>query len=243
MEIRIGRGGGPDGRTEGLGPVNTEGLPQETARQIGDIITKMDFFDLPTTIAKPGGADVIEYKTIVETTVGDHGRTHIVCSNDLSDTTYRQQLSDLTKLLEESGAKFVPYEAGPFFTAGGSLAARYDLTGDGVTIKYLPNASLSKGERLLGYSDGQRSLDFYGKDARRVQVPDLGGSCVSVTLADTAAGSITATLLVPDVSFSGHDTAWSFPVESVLITVSPGPGRHTDSYEVTKLIGEARESE
>lgn len=232
MEITIQRGGGLDGRTEKLGPVDTDGLPQETARQVGDIITKMDFFALPANITKPGGADVVEYLT----TVVDHDRRQTVSWNDLSDTTYRQQLGDLIQLLEESGPKFAPYEAGPIVSHIVMGPERYDLTGDGVTIQYFPNAPLNKDMRLLGYSDGQGSRDFAPDDARRVDVADLDGTCISVTLAETDSGKTAATLLVPDVSFGGDETAWSFPVETLLITTNRG----YHSYKVTKLVGEAR---
>jgi hypothetical protein len=239
MEITIDRGAGLDGRTEKLGPVNTETLPKEIAAQVADLITtKLDFFDKPATISKPGGADVIEYVT----TVVDGDRRHTVYSNDLSDIAYRGPFGELIKLLEESGATFTPYEAGPFFSKIVAGASRYDLTGDGITIRYLPFAPLNKGDRLLEYSDHQGTQDFDEDDTRRVEVADLNGTLVTVTLAEKPAGPITATLLVPTVYFTGHDTAWSFPVQTILITASPdADGRHR-SLKVTTLVGEARMS-
>lgn len=108
MELTIERCGGLVGRAERLGPVDTAGLPQDVARQIGAIVSKMKFFGLPATITKPGGADLVEYKT----TVADGGRTHTVYSNDLSDAGYQKELGDLIGLLEVSGAKFAVIELG-----------------------------------------------------------------------------------------------------------------------------------
>jgi hypothetical protein len=237
MEITIEKAGGLTGRTEKIGPVDTAGLSQDNARQIRDIVGEMNFFALPTTIAKAGGADVIEYQT----TITDGGRSYTVYSNDLTDPTYQKQLGQLINALEVSGAQFVAVEPPsivPHFVVG---ASRYDLTGDGVTLAYFPFASLNKGEPVLKYSDAHRSLDFYDKDVRTVDVADLGGPCVSVTLDDGGAPwrSTTATMLVPAVVFHGGDTAWSFPVQTVMITRSPDTSRQGTSYKMINLVGQA----
>jgi hypothetical protein len=237
MEITIEKGGGFTGQTERLGPVNTDELPRDVARKLGDLVTAMNFFSLPTTIAKPGGADVVEYAT----QVADDGHSHTVYSNSLSDKTYERQLSDLVDLLEKSGAKFAVVHL-DFTPKNVAQASLYTLTGDGITLDYSTFANLNKGERVLGYSDGHHSLDFYDKDVRTVDIADLGGRCVSVTLEDGGEPwrSTTATLVIPEVSFSGGDTAWSFPVETLLIITSPATSREGRTYRVIKLVGEAR---
>jgi hypothetical protein len=84
-------------------------------------------------------------------------------------------------------------------------------------------------------------LDFYDKDVRSVEVADLGGACVSVALHNGGVPwrSTKATLLVPAVVFHGGDTAWSFPVQTFMITNSPGTGRQGASYTGINLVGEA----
>jgi hypothetical protein len=233
MEVTIERCGGSIGRAEMLGPVDTAGVPRDVARQVGAIVSTMKFFGLPATITKPGGADLVEYKT----TVADGGRTHTVYSNDLSDAAYQKELANLIGLLELSGAKFAVIELG--ITSKIAMeASRYDLTGGGITLAYFTFADLNK-ERILWYSDGHRSLDFYEKDVRVGDVPDLDGHCLSVTLEGEGWKAITATLLVPRVGFTGADTAWSSPVEAAMIIVSPAASGRGKSYNVTNLEGEA----
>jgi hypothetical protein len=233
VEVTIERCGGLIGRAEKLGPVDTTAVPQDVARQVGAIVSKMKFFGLPATITKPGGAGLVEYKT----TVADGGRTHTVYSNDLSDATYQKELANLIGLLEVSGAKFAVIELG-IASKIAMEASRYDLTGGGITLTYFTFADLNK-ERILRYADGHRSLDFYEKDVRVGDVPDLDGHCRSVTLEGEGWKAITATLLVPRVGFTGADTAWSSPVEAALIIASPAASGRGRSYNVTNLEGEA----
>jgi hypothetical protein len=233
VEVTIERCGGLIGRAEKLGPVDTTAVPQDVARQVGAIVSKMKFFGLPATITKPGGAGLVEYKT----TVADGGRTHTVYSNDLSDATYQKELANLIGLLEVSGAKFAVIELG-IASKIAMEASRYDLTGGGITLTYFTFADLNK-ERILRYADGHRSLDFYEKDVRVGDVPDLDGHCLSVTLEGEGWKAITATLLVPRVGFTGADTAWSSPVEAAMIIASPAAGGRGKSYNVTNLEGEA----
>ena len=233
VEVTIERCGGLIGPAEKLGPVDTTAVPQDVARQVGAIVSKMKFFGLPATITKPGGAGLVEYKT----TVADGGRTHTVYSNDLSDATYQKELANLIGLLEVSGAKFAVIELG-IASKIAMEASRYDLTGGGITLTYFTFADLNK-ERILRYADGHRSLDFYEKDVRVGDVPDLDGHCLSVTLEGEGWKAITATLLVPRVGFTGADTAWSSPVEAALIIASPAASGRGRSYNVTNLEGEA----
>ena len=100
MEITIERCGGLIGQAERLGPVDTARLSQDVAGKVDAIISEMKFFDLPVTITKPGGADLVEYRT----TVADGSRTHTVYSNELSDAAYQMELSDLISLLETAGS-------------------------------------------------------------------------------------------------------------------------------------------
>jgi hypothetical protein len=233
MEITIERCGGFVGRAERLGPVDTAGLRRDVARQAGAIISRMKLFGQPATITRPGGADLVEYKT----TVVDGGRSHTNYSNDLSDAAYQKELGDLIGLLEAWGAKFAVVELG--ITSKIAMeASRYDLTGGRITLAYFTFADLNN-ERILWYSDGHRSLDFYEKDVRIGDVPDLDGHCVSVTLDGEGRHAITATLLVSRATFTGADTAWSLPVEAAVIITGPGASGRSKSYTVTKLVGEA----
>jgi hypothetical protein len=233
MEVTIERCGGLIGRAERLGPVDTANLAQGLARQVGAVVSQMKLFDLPATITRPGGADVVEYKT----TVADGAHTRTVYSNDLSDAAYREALTDLVALLEVAGSKFAVIEL--WITSKIAMeASRYDLTGSGVTLSYFTFADMNK-ERILWYSDGRRSLDFYEKDVRIDDVPDLDGRCVTVTLEGEGWKAVTATLLVPRVGFTGGDTAWSSPVEGVMIVASPAASGRGKSYDATRLVGEA----
>ena len=233
MEVTVERCGGLVGRAGRLGPVDTANLAPDLARRVGAVVSKIKFFDLPATITRPGGADVVEYKT----TVVDGSRIHTVYSNDLSDAAYQNELADLIGLLEVSGAKFAVIEA--WITSKIAMeASRYDLTGRGVTLSYFTFADTNK-ERILWYSNGHRSLDFYEKDVRVGDVPDLDGHCVTVTLEGEGWTAVTATLLVPRVGFTGADTAWSAPIEAVMIVASPAASGRGKGYDVTRLVGEA----
>jgi hypothetical protein len=95
MEITITQTGGIVGLLK-LGPVDTETLPENTARRLNDIITGMDFFNLPADITRDDGANVPSY----ETTVVDHNRTHTVRSNENSPISYTKQLGELIGLVE-----------------------------------------------------------------------------------------------------------------------------------------------
>jgi hypothetical protein len=233
MEVTIERCGGWVGRAERLGPVDIAGVPQGSARRIGVVVSETNFYGLPATITKPGGADLVEYKT----TIADGPRTHTVYSNDLSDPAYQRKLGDLIGLLELSGAKFAVIEL-----ASGSKAAtealRYDLTGEGIMLAYFTFGDL-KNERILSYSDGHRSLDFYQNNARTGDVPDLDGRCVMVNLKGEGLTAVTATLLVPNVCFTGADTAWSTPVDAAMIVAGPAASGRGKSYHAIDLVGEA----
>ncbi|WP_077100474.1 hypothetical protein [Mycobacterium terramassiliense] len=198
------------------------------------VVSEMGFYGLPATITKPGGADVVEYKT----TIAVGARTHIVYSNDLSEEAYQQKLADLIGLLELSGAKFAVIE--PASNSKAAMEAlRYDLTGGGITLAYFTFGDL-KNERILWYSDGDRSLDFYHTDVRTGDVPDLDGRCVMVKLKGAGAKAVTATLLVPSVCFTGADTAWSTPVDAAMIIAGPAASGRGKSYHAINLVGEAR---
>jgi hypothetical protein len=233
MEVTIERCGGWVGRAERLGPVDIAGVPSDSARRISALVSEMNFFALPVTITKPGGADLVEYKT----TVAEGGRTHTVYSNDLSDPAYNRELGDLIRLLELSGAKFAVIELAVTSKAA-MEALRYDLTGGGITLSYFTFGDLNK-ERILWYSDGHRSLDFYEKDVRTGDVPDLDGRCVMVKLKGGGLKAVIATLLVPSVCFTGADTAWSSPVEAAMIIAGPAASGRGKSYRVINLVGEA----
>ncbi|OBF54738.1 hypothetical protein A5787_03965 [Mycobacterium sp. 852002-50816_SCH5313054-b] len=200
---------------------------------MGAAVTEMSFYGLPATITKPGGADLVEYKT----TITDGTRAHTVYSNDLSDAAYQRKLGDLVGLLEMSGAKFAVIE--PASSSKAAMEAlRYDLTGGGITLAYFTFGDLKK-ERILWYSDGHRSLDFYQSDVRTGDVPDLDGRCVMVNLKGEGHKAVTATLLVPSVCFTGADTAWSTPVDAAMIIAAPGASSRGKSYHAINLVGEA----
>lgn len=105
MKITITRIGGVTGIPEELGPVDTDSLEKDTARQVSELIAKMDFFNLPADIAKAESAEAFDY----DTTVTDGSRTHTVHSNDNSTATYKNQLHELIELL---GANFTLAPAG-----------------------------------------------------------------------------------------------------------------------------------
>lgn len=233
MEVTIERCGGWVGRAERLGPVDMAGVPHGSARRMGALVSELNFYGLPITITKPGGAEHVEYKT----TIADGGRTHTVYSNDLSDAAYQRKLGDLIGLLELSGAKFAVIEP-----ASGSKAVmealRYDLTGGGITLAYFTFGDL-KEERVLWYCDKQRSLDFYQNDVRTGDVPDLDGRCVMVNLKGEGPKAVTATLLVPSVRFTGAETAWSTPVDATMIISGPAASGRGKSYRAINLVGGA----
>lgn len=233
MEVTIERCGGWIGRAERLGPAEIGGVRQASARRMNAIVSEMNFYGLPATITKPGGADLVEYKT----TIADGVRTHTVYSNDLSEPAYQRKLGDLIGLLELSGAKFAVIE--PASSSKAAMEAlRYDLTGGGITLAYFTFGDL-KQDRVLRYSDGHRSLDFYAKDVRTGDVPDLDGRCVMVNLRAEGPKAVTVTLLVPSVCFTGADTAWSTPVDAALIIAGPAASGRGKSYRAVNLVGEA----
>jgi hypothetical protein len=233
MEVTIERCGGWVGRAERLGPVDMAAVPHGSTRRVGAVVAEMNVYGLPATITKPGGADLVEYKT----TITDGGRTHTVYSNDLSDAAYQRKLGDLIGLLELSGAKFAVIE--PASSSKAAMEAlRYDLTGGGITLAYFTFGDL-KNERVLWYSDSHRSLDFYQNTVRTGDVPDLDGRCVMVNLKGEGSKAVTATLLVPSICFTGADTAWSTPVDAAMIIVSPAASGRGKSYRAINLVGEA----
>ncbi len=197
------------------------------------IVSEMTFFGLPATITKPGGPDLVEYKT----TIADGGRIRTVYSNDLSDRAYQRKLGDLIGLLELSGAKFAVIELASSSKAA-IEALRYDLTGGGITLAYFTFGDLKK-ERILWYSDGHRALDFYENDVGTGDVPDLDGRCVMVNLKGEGLKAVTATVLVPRVGFTGADTAWSSPVKAAMIIAAPAASGRGKSYRAINLVGEA----
>lgn len=107
MVITVTRSGGFAGRTEILGPVDTKTVPEPIAEQIGETITRMDFFKLPATIRPPAGGQARDIFYYTTTVVGSDG-SHSVDSDDMSDQSYQEELDRLIKLLESSGAKFRP---------------------------------------------------------------------------------------------------------------------------------------
>jgi hypothetical protein len=104
MEITITRTGGIAGLRQRLGPVDTAELPPQTAEQVSDIVATMDFFKLPTGMAKAGGADILDY----ETTIAAEGRCHTVNSNDNSPAEYKDGLARLVAAIESAGVTFGP---------------------------------------------------------------------------------------------------------------------------------------
>lgn len=234
MEVTIERCSGWIGRAERLGPVDIAGVPKASARLIGAVVAEMNFYGLPATITKPGGADVVEYKT----TIADGARRHTVYSNDLSEAAYQRKLADVIGRLELSGAKFAVIE--PASGSKGAMEAlRYDLTGGDITLAYFTFGDL-KNERILWYCDGHQARDFYRTDVRIGDVPDLDGRCVMVELKGEGPKAVTATLLVPSVCFTGADTAWSTPVDAVMIIAGPVASGRGNSYHAINLVGEAR---
>ena len=106
MQITITRSGGFVWWPQKLGPVDTEALPQETANKVGELIAKINFFNLPPDIAGPAGPSVFDYST----TVTDGARRHTVHFNDNSPEDYLSQMNELIQLLVSSGAEFGPPE-------------------------------------------------------------------------------------------------------------------------------------
>jgi hypothetical protein len=156
------------------------------------VVSEMNFYGLPTTITKPGGPDLVEYRRL-PTVVARIPFARTTCQT----RRYQRKPVDLIGLLELSGAKFAVIEP-PSSSKAAMEAARYDLTGGGVTLAYFTFGDLKK-ERILWYSDGHRSLDFDQKDVRTGDMPDLDGRCVMVSLKGDGLKAVTATLLVPSV--------------------------------------------
>lgn len=120
----------------------------------------------------------------------------------------------------------------------------YTLTGDGIDITFNPDPGppTADGPHVLHYKNGQRELDFHPEQIRSTVVPDLG-LCLSVTIEERGdAGSVTATIVFPDVVLaSGNTTA----VHTILITTTHEiPAAVTlngqrDDYQITPLTGQA----
>jgi hypothetical protein len=119
----------------------------------------------------------------------------------------------------------------------------YELTGNGITVSYLPTGA--GGLAHFSYQDSQRTLHFIGAQIRRVQVPDLG-AVVSVTLVMTVdSGSITFSVLIPDVNLPDQRGA-SAPIQTEGITTTHrfsivpifNQGQR-ELYSVTPLSGSA----
>ena len=123
----------------------------------------------------------------------------------------------------------------------------YQLSGDGISIGYSPDAGpvTQHGSGRFTYQDAYRALTFSGDQIRRVDVPDLG-TVVSVTLSMTVdTGSTTFSVLLPPVNLPNQPGAPA-PIYTVGITtahnLSPVPALNQgqrDRYTVTPLGGTA----
>lgn len=123
----------------------------------------------------------------------------------------------------------------------------YELSGDGISILYLPTAGpvTPGGGGIFSYQDESRALTFRGDQIRRVEVADLG-AIVSVTLHLTVDfGSTTFSVLLPTVNLPNQLGA-SAPVHTDGITTRhklslvPAIDRgQRDHYRVTSLRGTA----
>jgi hypothetical protein len=248
MEITITRTGGFTGIPEKLGPINTDSLAKDTARQVSDIIAKMDFFNLPADIAKAGGADVFDY----DTTVTDGGRTHTVHSNDNSAATYKSQLDELIKLLESSGATFKPAPAG---TGEKAAPNRYELSGvgeregegmAGIPASYEIVYTVDALEIDTQIGGGSHAIvhDTFKQNELRVVAVDELGTCVSFGGGKSSDRPSTAnTLVIPNILLDPD--AGAAPVDGLLIdTHHPSPGgpllpKEEHYFTVVKLTGTA----
>ncbi len=123
----------------------------------------------------------------------------------------------------------------------------YQLEGDGIRIKYSPDAGpvTPSGKGYFSYQDKLRALTFHGDQIRRVETPDLG-TIVTVTLLRTVdTGATVFSVLLPAVNLPGRLGA-SVPIHtdgittvhhfSVIPAFSQG---QQDDYRVTPLSGTA----
>lgn len=229
MEITITRAGGLTGIPEKLGPVNTDSLDKDTARQLSDVIAKMDFFNLPADIAKAGGADVFDY----DTTVTDGGRTHTVHSNDNSTGSYKSQLAELIALLESAGKTFKPASGG---TREKAAPNRYELSGvgerkgegmAGIPPSYEIVYTVDALEIDTHVGGGSHAIvhDTFRQNELRVVAVDELGTCVSFGGGKSSDGTSTAnTLLIPNILLDAD--AGAAPVDGLLIDARhPQPRR------------------
>ncbi len=120
---------------------------------------------------------------------------------------------------------------------------RYDLSGDDITILYLPSGA--GGQASFTYKDPQRTLTFRGDEIRCVPVPELG-TVLSVTLTMSAdSGSTTFSVLLPQVNLPNHFGASVFIRTEGISTIHPllpNPAMSQaqgDIYTVTSLRGTA----
>jgi hypothetical protein len=248
MEITITRTGGFTGIPEKLGPANTDSLQKDAARQVSDIIAKMDFFNLPADVAKAGGADVFDYGT----TMTDGGRRYAVHSNDNSTAPYKSQLDELIKLLESLGFTFKPVPAG---TREKTAPNRYELSGadesKGEGMAAIPPSydivyTVDTLEIQTGVGGGSKAIELatYKRDELRVVAVDDLGTCVSFGGGRSSDGtSMASTLLIPNILLDPDGGV--APVDGLLIdTRHPSPGgpllpKEEHYFTVVKLTGTA----
>jgi hypothetical protein len=120
---------------------------------------------------------------------------------------------------------------------------RYDLSGDDITVLYVPSGA--GGQAGFTYKDHQRTLTFRGDEIRCVPFPDLG-TVVSVTLTMSPdSGSTTFSVLLPQVTLPNQLGASVFVRTEGISTIHPsvpnpelnqGQG---DIYTVSCLRGAA----
>lgn len=121
-----------------------------------------------------------------------------------------------------------------------------DLTGDDIFIDYCTSPPPIPGAPpyVLQYEHGQQQLHFERDQIRSAVVPDLGW-CLSMTIQELGdAGSVTATILFPNVVLTSGEG--KTPVQSMLITTTHEiPAVVTlagqrDHYRMTTLSGQAQ---
>ena len=123
----------------------------------------------------------------------------------------------------------------------------YQLTGDGISVTYSPDAGpvTTNGPGSFTYQDEFRAITFRGDQIRRTETPDLG-VIVSVTLQLTVdAGSTTFSVLLPAVNLPDQ-TGASAPIRTDGVTtrhsfsLAPVLDRgQRDHYRITPLRGTA----
>ena len=105
MIITVVRSGGFQGRTEQLGPVDTSRVEPGVGAGLEEKVEEIGFFELPKRL--PGGedsSDTFNYTV----TVTDVGRDHTVAYNELSDEARQCGVTDLVKLVEDTGVGWDP---------------------------------------------------------------------------------------------------------------------------------------